>query len=81
MESEGKISDTADLNKLSEAQKTELEVYRRVRKEPFFHHHLVNSLKYFTERIDEYNHTDYFSQYGVKEVSFKFKCLYFQLEH
>ncbi|KRW99094.1 Ribosomal protein S5 domain 2-type fold [Pseudocohnilembus persalinus] len=43
---------------LSENERVELEVYRRIQKDPFFTHYIQNDLRYFSERmLDGYSQT------------------------
>lgn len=42
-----------DESVLTKDERLELAIFRQVRKDPFFHHHLTNNLKYFSERMLE----------------------------
>lgn len=38
---------------MRQGQQRELQIFRNVRFSPFFHHHLSNNLRYFSERMVE----------------------------
>ena len=53
---------------LEEEERVELDIYRRVRKDPFFTHYMKNEFRYFSERMKDglqntiKEHADYYEE-------------------